>query len=311
MTDITFIDDAVKKLFIKLRKIDVEALEISAYNKHYLLRYINHYNFYMALYKQLLIKDIAKLPKPVSESVFADYGGGCGILSFLASEVGFKMVIYNDVYKVSVIDAFKIAAAIKVHVDYYVIGDAKTFATEVNLKNLNPDLICSFDVLEHIYDWKVGIKDIMTLNNAFSLLFMTSANTDNPIIKHRLKKIHYQNDEEVNTLAKQTRGLMKAGIEQIVTEYIKTGAVSYKPDNTTNTCDPYTGSWSENLININELKTFGRNNHFNLNITNAYYSYSNNKLINVFKYFLNGLIKILGKNNLFFSPVYVLEINKK
>ncbi len=347
MTDFTFIDDAIERLFIKLKKIDVEAIDISAYNKHYLLRYKNNFIFYMALYKQLMIKAINKLSRPVSEYVFVDYGGGCGMLSFLAKETGFKMVIYNDVYEVSVIDAFKIASTINIPINYFISGDAKAFVMEMNIKNLKPDLICSFDVLEHIYDWKLWIKNIITINNSFSLLFMTSANTANPVIRRRLKKIHYQTEyigfkedegwkesdvsvsfinerkkiinatgfnlsyDEINMLAKQTRGLMKIDIEKAVTDYVQTGKLNYQPDNTTNTCDPYTGSWSENLININELKTFTLDNYLDVTITNAYYSYSENKLMNILKYFLNGLITIFGRNSLFFSPVYVLEIDKK
>ena len=301
----------------------------------------------MALYKQLMVKAINKLSKPITEAMFVDYGGGCGILSFLAKEAGFKKVIYNDVYDGSVNDARIVAEHINTTIDYYIKGDVEDFVKTINNLNIKPDLICSFDVLEHIYDWKVWIKNILTINNSFSLLFMTSANTANPVIRRRLKKIHYQTEyigfkedegwkesdvsvafiderkkiikatgfnlsnDEINRLAKQTRGLMEVDIEKVVADYIQTGKVNYRPDKTTNTCDPYTGSWSENLIYINELKTFALDNHLDVNITNAYYSYSKNKLTNIFKYFLNGLIKISRRNSLFFSPVYVLEMDKK
>jgi 2-polyprenyl-3-methyl-5-hydroxy-6-metoxy-1,4-benzoquinol methylase len=340
------INDATARLSEKLKELNPQLLNISEYNKKYLLRYINNYNFYMSLYKQLLIKAVSKLPRPVSESIFIDYGGGCGILSFLAKEAGFKTVVYNDIYSVSATDAQAIASQLNVHIDNYITGDIETFVNEINRLNIKPDLICSFDVLEHIYNWRSWIKIITKINNPFSLLFMTSANSKNPFINYRLKKIQRTAEykgfpekegwkesdlstsfleerkkiiatkfshltiEEVNRLAKISRGLIKEDIENLVNDFLLTGKITYQPTHPTNTCDPYTGNWAENLINTNELKDAASDNNLTIEITNSYYGYSNNNFLDFPKYLMNLMIKLTGKNNLFFSPMYVLEITK-
>ncbi|MEP6467052.1 MAG: methyltransferase domain-containing protein [Parafilimonas sp.] len=344
---VLLIDNAIKKLGVKLKQLDVDSIDISAYNKNYLLRYINNYSFYMNLYKQLLLKAISKLSQPVANVVFVDYGGGCGILSFLAKEIGFKKVVYNDLYITSVNDVKIIAQKINIYIDDYIAGDVEKLVTEINTKNIRPDLICSFDVLEHIYNLHAWMKTIAAINNPFNLLFITSANSKNPFIKHRLKKIHLQaeykgfetkpgwktsdtgnsfleerkkiikakytdiSDEEINNLAAKSRGLIKDEIYLLVEAYLHTGVVTYAPHHPTNTCDPHTGNWAENLIDLTELKNIAGTNNFSVNITNTYYGYSKNKLLNIPKQLINTVIKFAGKKNLFFSPMYVLEISKK
>lgn len=340
------INDAVNKLNIKLKNLDINSLDISEYNKKYLLQYLNYYDFYMSLYKQLLSKAINKLSKPITEAVFVDYGGGCGILSFLAKEIGFKTVVYNDIYAVSASDANTIAKKINITISYCITGDIEKCVNEINTLNIKPDLICSFDVLEHIYNLRSWIKTITEINNPFDLLFITSANSKNPFINKRLKKIHHkaeyigftkttgwkQSDihtsyleerkkiinakfsgltsKEINMLAANSRGLIKEDIEQLVETFLQTGKLNYIP-HSTNTCDPYTGNWAENLINIGHLKNIAITNNLFVEVTNTYYGYSKNKLLNLPKRFINAFIKIAGKNNLFFSPMYVLEISKK
>jgi 2-polyprenyl-3-methyl-5-hydroxy-6-metoxy-1,4-benzoquinol methylase len=345
-TDV-IIDNAITALFSKLEKLNPLPDEVSEYNKNYLMRYIDNYTFYMGLYRQLFKKAIDKLTKPVADSVFVDYGGGCGMLSYLAKEIGFKTVVYNDIYPVSVSDACIIAKSLNIHIDHYIAGDIKTFVSEINSLNIKPDLVCSFDVLEHIYDWRSWIKEITNINSFFSLLFMTSANARNPFINQRLKKIQLQAEhkgfekdagwkesdlntsfleerkkiiaakfsdlkqEEINMLAKKTRGLIKEDIEKLVEAYIASGKITYQPEHPTNTCDPYTGNWAEHLINTDDLKSFSAANNFFVEITNTVYGYSKNKLLNIPKRIMNAVIKLTGKNNLFFSPMYVLEMSKR
>ncbi len=347
MHAVNLVENSIRKLRIKLKALNLSSLDISAYNKKYLSKYIDNYDYFMHFYKQLLTKAIDKLPKPVSESVFVDYGGGCGILSYLAKEVGFKTVIYDDIYPVSVNDAKIIAGIIHINIDYFIYGDIDQFVTTINSLRLKPDLICSFDVLEHIYDWRLWIKTITKIDDQFSLLFMTSANSKNPFINRRLKKIQVQaenkgftkydgwkesdlntsfleerkkiiaskfenlKNKEINLLAKATRGLIKTDIEKVVDGFLQTGNIQYKPVHSTNTCDPYTGNWAEHLINIDELKTFIKSNDLNIEITNVYHSYSKNKLLDPLKYLMNLFMKILGNRSLFLSPMYVLEIEKK
>jgi hypothetical protein len=342
----SLISESFNNLFLKLDSLDIGNLDISEYNRDALKRYINNFSFYICLYSQLMQKALNKLNKPLHESTFVDYGGGCGILSLLAKEIGFKNVIYNDINKASLSDATIIAGHLGTSIDYYIYGDAEEFCKEINVNNIKPDLICSFDVLEHIYDLKLWFRTIATINCEFSLLFMTSANSRNPYISNRLKKLHIKSEyeggennirqnniflsisfleerksiiksnfpeldyKEVDLLSNKTRGLRKDDIVKVVNDYIKTGCVNYEINHPTNTCDPYTGSWTEKLIDIKQLKAYGKNNNFKVDISNSLYAYSGNILLSLSKYILNQLIKVSGHRNLFLSPTITLEIEK-
>lgn len=339
------ISNAIKELYLKLEELDVQNLNISDQTKDYLIKYKNNYPYFISAYSQLLQKALKKLNTPVIESIFVDYGAGCGILSLLAKLTGFKIVIYNDLYKKSVIDAEIISKAINIPVDYYICGDAEEFVNQIDRINIHPDLICSFDVLEHIYDLESWIRIIAKIQK-FSLLFMTGANSKNPVIVNRLKKLQkrseYQgcekniryNDIYLNTsclkqreiiirnkfpelkksdiefLSGKSRGLREDDIEKMVNDYIIKGETNYMIDHPTNTCDPYTGSWTEKLIDLDQLKILIENDNLLVDITGSFYCYSNNKILNIIKFFLNQLIKISGQKSLFFSPTITLEIQK-
>jgi len=338
------ISKAINELLLKFNNLNISELEISKYNQVYLKKYLDNYSFYTPLYAQLLTKAILKLDKPIHESVFIDYGGGSGMLSFLAKEIGFKSVIYNDIYNVSVNDVKIVANRINIPIDHFICGDIDELVNEIDENKIKPDLICSFDVLEHIYNLKNWFKTISKIKNNFSLLFMTSANSKNPFVVKRLKKFqinaefigkektigwkerdlntsffearkniikkHFQHlkDEEVTILSTKTRGLRKDDIIEIIDQYIKTEKFNYQINHPTNTCDPNNGNWTENLIDLDWLKKVINKNQLNVAITNSYYSYSKNRKLNIPKFALNLMIKILGSHNLFFSPTYTLEV---
>jgi len=340
------IREAVNNLSSKLQRLNLYNLDISAYNKKYLKQYIDNYSFYMFLYSQLLLKAIKKLNRPISESTFVDYGGGCGILSYLAKEIGFKVVVYNDIYQVSINDTQTISKSIGITIDHYICGGVEDFVKEIKLNSIKPDLICSFDVLEHIYDLEKWFEKIADIESGFSLLFMTSANSNNPYIVNRLKKLHIKaeykglektigwkeidlntsfletrkniiskkfpklKNDEVKKLSLKTRGLRKDDIEKVVKHYLESGKINYQIKHPTNTCDPYSGNWTENLIDLKRLKILIKNNNLIVDVTNSTYAYSNNGILNIPKYILNQIIHILGPRHLLFSPTYTLEIQK-
>ena len=341
------VSDAIDRLSSKLIKLNLDALQITEYNRQYLKKYLDNYSFYMSLYSQLLFKALNKLKKPISESTFVDYGGGCGILSYLAKEIGFGYVVYNDIYKRSVDDTIIISKELDMNIDLFIHGDVDVFVSQINNNDIKPDLICSFDVLEHIYSLEKWFRKITKINSNFSLFFMTSANSKNPFISKRLKKLQikaeYQgfietvgwkgtdlktsflesrktiiketdpklNNSEIELLSKNTRGLRKDDIENVVVNFIKTGKINYQMKHPTNTCDPFTGNWTEHLIDLTHLKNLINDCNLSVEITNSYYAYSNNQIFNIPKFVLNILIKILGRKNLIFSPTYTLEVMKE
>lgn len=340
------IADAVDRLSLKLLRLHPDNLAISEYNRMYLEKYLADFSFYMSLYTQLLQKALPKLHQPVSESTFVDYGGGCGILSFLAKELGFKTIIYTDIYDVSVRDAQVISDELNLEIGHFWCGDIGDVVNKINLQHIRPDLICSVDVLEHIYNLSGWFASLALIQGDFSLLFMTSANSANPYVARRIKKMQriaeYDGVEktsgwkerdthasflsvraelirnkfpelelrEVKQLAAQTRGLRKDDILEAVNEYLQTGRISFGVDHPTNTCDPMTGNWVENLIDTEQLKKTIERNHLSVNITNSEYAYSRNKKLNLIKGILNFLIRCSDSKSLLLSPTYTLEVQR-
>lgn len=337
------IDNASERVLKKLSALNLQAIGISEYNQKYMGQYIQNYPFYYGLYKQLFIIAVKELSLPVEKSVFVDYGGGCGILSLLAKEIGFQRVIYNDIYDVSLNDAKLISEATNIPIDYFVLGDVDEFVNTITQKKLKPNLICSFDVLEHIYDLEQWFSSLSKIGHNFSLVFMTSANSCNPLIRTRLMKLQRKaeyegtteywgmkkrdtrisflsarkkiikdvlpnaDDEILNSLAKQTRGLNQKDIVKVLEEYKKTAGISYTIKHPTNTCDPYTGNWAENLINIPSLKSLLNRLGFKTEVTGSLYSYSHNRKLNIAKNILNQIIRRNRKLGLYLSPAYILK----
>lgn len=338
------VENAATRIGDILRQTNVDRLSISDYNRKYLKTYINSVDFYLSQYAQLMLKVLAISTKPINQSSFIDYGGGCGILSLLASEMGFGQIIYNDIYDVSTCDAKVIANSFKIHVDQHVNGDINELCLFLKQHNLAADYICSFDVLEHIYDWEKWFKIAQNIEGKPSFVFLTSANGANPFINQRLIKLQkiaelrgrnrtlgwkerdacesflsirekfIQNIasnltfDEVSMLAKSTRGLILSDITDVVNQYIQTKEINYRCLHGTNTCDPYTGNWTENIIDTNYLITTICQMGYKAHVTNGFYSYSNNRIKSLPKMFLNHVIRWSGQTNLFFSPTYTLTV---
>lgn len=117
------INNAATRLYSKLNKINVESLDISDYNKRYFGDHQKRLRSTLQRYSYILAWSIAEMKMPIKDCVFLDYGGGSGILSFLAKELMFKTIIYSDIYGVSCKDAKIIGSAIGNQADHYIVGD--------------------------------------------------------------------------------------------------------------------------------------------------------------------------------------------
>ena len=340
------IKTAVKNLSGKFQQLEIKRLNISDYGKDYLLKYSGSFQFYMSMYSQLMDKALIKLKKPIRESTFIDYGGGLGLLSFLAKEIGFGTVVYNDLNQIRVDEAEVISKMINCTIDHFVHGDIEDLINDLNQNEIKPDLICSFDVLEHIYNIESWIASLKKINYDFVLIFMTCANSLNPIIARRLRKLQIRSEyygdknnirigdsfsdnsflkerqniitnrfpelgnKDTDHLALRSRGLKVDDIEKMVKYFIETGETNYKLIHPTNTCDPYTGSWVEKLIDLKLLKNTIEKNNFHVEFHNSYYAYSHNRILNIPKYVLNQFIKFSGPNSFLMSPAFSIEIEK-
>lgn len=339
------IDKSAILLASEMKKIDVDSLSISEYNKHYLKKYLQFVDFYLVQYVQLFINVIENIDKPVNESTFVDYGGGTGVLSYLAKYIGFKNVIYIDIYDVSCKDAKIISKALDIEIERFVVGDIKNII-EIS-RSTKIDVICSMDVFEHIYDWKDWFLQSKKVKNNPLIIFKTGANPSNPFINAKLKnnqnkaeltgynivegwksrdkaesfleirkqiiskKYPNLNNQEVQYLSKVSRGLVFDDIILLVDNYLKNGNVSYKNNHPTNTCDPYTGNWDERLVYKKELNSFLNENNFRVDVVNGLYSKYPSLIKNIFVYIFNAIIFLSNKKSLFLSPTYTLIAKNK
>lgn len=337
------IEAAAGRLNQKLQRLSLNELGISKYNQRYLGNYIRDIKGTLQINCYILAWSLASSQVLLEKLVFVDYGGGCGIMSLLAKELGVGTVIYNDIYDVSCHDARMIGKALQKEAHAYVCGDIDELIGYLRHQDISIDAIASYDVIEHIYDIEGFFRKIRFLSSkALCVVFASSANNCNPVIKRQRIKFHlaveYSDREKmwghkerdslksylslrkdiiasydaslspdrIEQLANSTRGLMKNEIERCVLEYQNTGNTSYKPRHPTNTCDPYTGNWAEHLMDIQCIKEIFQSEGFAVKIRNGYYGYSPHLVKRPIKNVLNRLITFCGHKGLVFAPYYLV-----
>jgi hypothetical protein len=339
------IQQAQDSIYKKLQQIDLSTLPISDYNKRYLSDYLNNYQYYMHYYSRI-IKMALTESKGNTDKFFIDYGGGIGMLSYLAIETGFKNIVYNDIYDVSVNDVKILSRAIGLIPTHFVHGDIDSLVKTCNKLKIDVGIVCSFDVLEHIYNIEEWFEKATYLDESFSLIFCTSANGSNPVVRKKLMKMqiksefsghdiqwgHKERDtvkpflqirkeiiqeydpnlttDKINTLATQTRGLIKADIIEYIKVYKNKGELPHEISHPTNTCDPYTGNWTEQLIDIQNLRTFLQKNNFTCRFRGTTYAGSKNIKKRIVQKIMNIPIILSRGKCLFFTPNYILLARK-
>jgi hypothetical protein len=339
-------DKAVENVFARLAGLNLAGSGLSEHTMKYISRYQKESRFFIGAYSQLLETVLQSAPKSKEETVFADYGGGCGILSFIAIEAGFGKVICIDNFETVLNDARKLGQLLGYRIDRYVNGEEKELVSTLPEMLAQTSVICSFDVIEHIYNHEEWIRTVMR-DAERVVIFHTSANPYNPFIVRRLKKIHFTAEyigcadnirignsfsnesflserariiqrnfpqlsgENIMELAECTRGLKEDKILEATAQHINNETISYKPDHETNTCDPYTGNWAERLIDPIRLKAFCEKNNLGINIKGSFYSYSSRPVLNIIKYLLNLIIGLTRGRLLAICPAITVRIEKK
>jgi len=336
---------AAERLHKKFLKLNIGKSSISEYNQKYLSDQLDNPVGTLQRYTHLLALSLDKdYLSPLDKFVFVDYGGGSGILALLAKELGIGRVIYNDIYDVSCNDMKVLSRNMNINIDDYVCGDIDELISYFKKKQILINAISSHDVIEHIYDVEDYLKKLRLVSNtSFRIVFSSTANSQNPLIERKLKKIHkrceyrdrykvkghkkrdslknyfdlrkeiiknysdFLTEEVIDNIAVITRGLRKQDIEKCVDEYIKSGKIHYKSDHPTNTCDPITGNWAEHIMSTNYLKKILQDEGFFVRILSGYWQYSDHRIKLIIKNILNMCIKLLGGKGLFIAPAYIIS----
>jgi 2-polyprenyl-3-methyl-5-hydroxy-6-metoxy-1,4-benzoquinol methylase len=342
------IDQAAERLAGRLTGLDSSGLGISEYNQRYLGEILRVLVNSLQTYGYLLACSLAHNESSLKEIVLVDHGGGIGMLSLLAKELGIGTVIYNDIYPVSCSDARLIAKAISAEADAYVSGEIDELLCFLQTYGISADAIVSNNVIEHIYDIEGFLKKLRFLSrDSLCVVFASSANAHNPRIRKKVRERHLHDEyvdrekiwgrkkrdslrsyldirkeiisvldpslpaEIVEQLAKATRGLIKDDIVKYLEEYKRMGNISYRADHPTNTCDPYTGNWSERLMDTEHLKALLAREGFDVQVLSGYYGFTNRLHKRLIRGLLNGLLSVFRSKGLLLAPYYVVYAHEK
>ncbi len=344
---LTNIRTAADRLFQKLSILDLATSNISNYNKRYLREKLVNLRMELDRSSYILAWTFENSAISLNDRVFLEYGGGIGLLSLFAKELGIGTVIYNDIYDISCQDAKILADTLKLKADNYVHGDIEEVLEFFKTTNINCDMVSSYDVIEHIYDIKSFLRKLSLLSSGkLKVCLASGANKYNSLIRRRIIKKQIEaeykdrekvwgckerdtlksyfkirneiirnhlseinlklNEDCILKLVKYTRGLKKEDIERRVDDFIKTNIFPPKPIHTTNTCDPYTGNWKENLMEPYFLAEVLNKYGFKVKVFNGYYGNSTSLLKRYLGRVLNLFIYVFKRQGIRFSPFYMI-----
>ena len=336
-------EQAGAALYHQLTRLNTAELPISDYNKNYLSDYQKrmYYGIETGLY--ILAYALFKSAKSPQDITLIDHGGGTGLLSMLAVKCGFGTVIYNDIFEPSCKDSSAIAEKIGLKAHHYVHGEMDHLHQFLHNNNLAADVMISRNVFEHIYDVPAFLKSCSMLpSRQLALVFATTSNPHNPAVNYYTKKLHYQaewkgftsrwgkasdvirplrevrkeiilsvdnslNEKELNQLISGSRGLLKNQIEAAVKNYKLNGKLPLPYDEGSNTCDPYSGNWTERLSPVPEIEKWFHQAGFDFEQYNGFYdTHYHSGWKNVITRSLNAFIRPKGDAGRFFCPFITL-----
>jgi 2-polyprenyl-3-methyl-5-hydroxy-6-metoxy-1,4-benzoquinol methylase len=335
-------------LFAGLKNLEIQSLPITDYNKNYLKDYQKRLFYGIETGLFILAHALFKTSKSMEEITIIDHGGGTGLLSMLAQKCGFASVIYNDIYEPSCKDAAIIAASLKAAATHYVHGDIQQLSKFLKDQQITANVIISRNVFEHIYDAASFLKTCAQLpGDDLVLFFATTSNPHNPAVKLYTQKLQRQaewkgfssrwgkasdniralrevrkeiilatglsfSDKETEQLITLTRGLLKDEIVAGVQQYKTKGILPAPYDGAFNTCDPFTGNWTERLTSVATIEKWFQSAGFDYETINGFYDTHYQKAWkNLISRSLNSFIQPKGTTGLFFCPFIGLSGKKQ
>jgi 2-polyprenyl-3-methyl-5-hydroxy-6-metoxy-1,4-benzoquinol methylase len=269
------LNSQANNLLQRLKSLDVDALKLPFYCQEYFKSsHSTRLFFSIQTSARLLFRACQFCEKKPADICIMDYGAGVGTLYLLAGMSGFQKVIYNDHLEDWKLSAEKIATAIGIAIDEYIVGDIDVTLKNIKEKNISLNLIVSRNVLEHIYkpgNFFASIRKYFPNCVVFS---STTANAANPasVFKHQrwhskwekeflkqrmkiiLERISGMNEQEASELARTTRGLAMEDLDRAIEDYRVSRKLPELNVTGSNTCDPANGVWFENLLPFSEWR---------------------------------------------------------
>jgi hypothetical protein len=335
------------RLKARLADVDLRRIGISPYNQRYLAEHLTTRDAAtLRLYKRLLGLSLRNADRALGDTALVDFGGGHGLMTLLAKELGVGTVVYTDIYDVSCADVQILGKALGLAPDRVVCGDLGDLIRDVKSTGLKVDAMVSADVIEHIYDISAHLRQLPELRQGrFRAIYASTANIENPRYVRWISNIqrdaelkaraptwgHKERDDlrayrsiraemirgfapgmsssDVAALAVATRGLIKSDIELAVREFEQNGSISYRIDHPTNTCDPTTGNWTEHLMDLDWLVRTAAQAGFAARVDPGLYELNGPAVKRFAQTAANVVIRVLGRRGMVFAPYYVFALD--
>jgi 2-polyprenyl-3-methyl-5-hydroxy-6-metoxy-1,4-benzoquinol methylase len=328
------INAQASQLYSALFSLQVERLGLPDHCLYYFkTSHFNRLFFSIETSAHLLYRSITLQNKPVSDIVIMDYGAGVGTLYMLAKIIGCKQVIYNDFLEEWRFSALKIAEALAIQIDEYILGDIEDTLKMLDQKNILCDIITSRNVIEHVYKLDNFYRSIYSHQPQALIYSSTTANIYNPgahikhVLWHRKWEKEYflqrmemikstglvQNENEQRKLAQSTRGLAGADLSNAIKTYADSKTLPGPSRHYTNTCQPSNGVWAEHLLTFRQYRKDIRTEYYSISFLPGFWDTHYSKAWkNIIAELMNWLIRLFGKAGVFLAPfIYVVAKPKK
>ncbi len=338
------VESAAERVHDRLLALDIDRIGLSEYNQRRLGESLGDLQVRLMVYTHLLVRSLAPLNKPLEEATLLEYGGGPGLLSLLAREMGIGTVLYNDPYEVSCRDARLTAGALGLEAEAYIPGEVDETLEALRGSGVSCDVVASNNVIEHVYDARAFLHAMRRFSDGpLVVTHATTANPLNPRVRWVTMKIHRErefhdrerawgrketgthrsylqlrremirqaapdlDEETVRRLARLTRGLRRDDILAAVERHRRTREWPTPPKHPTNTCDPFTGSWAERLTRPAELTDWLGQAGFRASILPGYYSCARHPWKPRLCGFANRAIALSGRLGMVLAPYFLLH----
>ena len=282
----------------------------------YLQNILQHKKYFVKIYSFLLAEAVKKLNKPLQNITVLDYGTGNGLLALFAKYCGFKKVFACDYDENFIVASTRLSNTLNIYINDWSVSNEYDVKNHYQDKNI--DIIVGTDVIEHIYNLDIFFSNIHALNPNIITAFTTASVYDNyfkrkklealmlkdevEYLEQRKKIIHnYDNSlaqNEIENLATVTRGLKESDMYTYTEEYRKTGVMNSIKINNTNTCDPYTGNFTERILTIREYNKLYEQHQFSISFISGFYDDDKNLLQNLIIKILNFFINCINNKYL-------------
>jgi len=314
----------------KLLDINTATLPINDYSKRYLHHLITHRFYYLQIYTHVLDLVLQHSGKTAKQITLVDYGAGNGLLGMFAKFCGFKKIFICDM-DAAFVHASKITSLeLNIKINDFITGDVEILKAALQKETI--DAITGTDVIEHIYNLDDFFKSLSEINRGMLTVFTTASNPSNFIKTRQLKKLQLKDEwhgsdpsdfllagaekheaffeirkiiieqnfpglqrENILALGKATRGMNQPDIITAVQAFLKTGNMPMPDKLSLNTCNPYSGSWTERILTVQQYKDIYARHGFTLQAKNGFYNAYSPGFKKYVNKILNGMVKITGR----------------